>query len=486
MAVNYPTFPNDVVLNSLSASAISGTNAQIGNNLIVSGTIRFVDDTVQATAYTGGAGGTIYNTNLTLAPVGVYDPNVVLIMHFSGSNNSTNITDSSFSEKTINVNGNAKISTTESKYGGSSLYLDGNGDYLTSPDNADFDLGNNDFTIEFWAFCTDQTNNYPSYIATDGTWGDGAFAYRFDNLGQSGKFSVHWHPDDPIVTTTNTFSNNTWTHTALVRNNNLLTLYVNGVNEASASINPVKTLDLSRGGNLYIGQSPWDGGNGFVNDYIDDLRITKGVALYTANFTPPTQQLTGGLEYISSSYAGTFNLTGNLNISGAVTASEGIKFGDGTIQTSIVTLQDAYNNTTASTTIELADTKDLEIFPAFGAYAGISLNSNAASNFEVTDNQLDLGTINSGDVNLNSAYNLTLTAVETLNINAGNPISGDIYLNSSNNIYLSNLTGTVQINNTITLLAQNTLPVGSLGMLATSGSNLYFHDGSSWRQVSLI
>lgn len=323
-----------------------------GSNLYVSGAL-FVNN--QNITSSGGESNT-YNTNLTLAPVGVYDPNVSLIMHFSGADNSTNIIDSSYNEKAIIVNGNAKISTTQSKYGGSSLYLDGTGDYLTTPDNADFDLGTGDFTIEFWAYCTDQTNNFPTYLATDGVWADGAFAYRFDNTGQGSKFSIHWNPDDPLLSSANTFPNDTWTHTALVRNGNLLTLYVNGNNEASATLSPTRTLDLSRGGNMFIGSSPWDGGAGYVNDYIDDLRILKGIALYTANFTPPTQELTGGLTYLSSSYSGTFNLTGNLLVTGAINTTQTNTWNKPQIG-AITT----YNNASGSTTIDLAASNNFKL-----------------------------------------------------------------------------------------------------------------------------
>ena len=75
--------------------------------------------------------------------------NVVLRLPFDGPTNGVDIRDRSNTRKTITVSGNAKLSTTASKFGGSSLALDGTGDYLTIADHADLDLGGT-FTLEGW------------------------------------------------------------------------------------------------------------------------------------------------------------------------------------------------------------------------------------------------------------------------------------------------------------------------------------------------
>jgi hypothetical protein len=74
-----------------------------------------------------------------------------------------------------------------------------------------------------------------------------------------------------------------WVHVAVVRNGNTVTIYSNGTNVGSGSYtgSPAVTTDpLSIGGASNAAFS--------LNGYIDDLRITKGYARYTANFTPPT------------------------------------------------------------------------------------------------------------------------------------------------------------------------------------------------------
>jgi len=86
------------------------------------------------------------------------------------------------------------------------------------------------------------------------------------------------------LTSTTSVSSNTWYHLAVVRSGNTFSLYVNGVSESTATSSVVIADDTS---NLLIGVG--DTGTTYLNGYIDDLRITKGYARYTSNFTPPTK-----------------------------------------------------------------------------------------------------------------------------------------------------------------------------------------------------
>ena len=84
---------------------------------------------------------------------------------------------------------------------------------------------------------------------------------------------------------------NTWTHVALVRNSGVISLFVNGIKDAttfaySATIIPNPDL-FDRP--ILFGKDEMFGSTGnYFDGYIDDFRITKSVARYTANFTPPT------------------------------------------------------------------------------------------------------------------------------------------------------------------------------------------------------
>jgi hypothetical protein len=217
-----------------------------------------------------------------------YFYNTSLLLHFDGSHNSTAITDTSYLPKTASVQGDAKISIAKNKFGGSSLRMDGNGDYISYAPHPGLDFNTEDFTIEFWAYCQDQNVNYPTYIANQGGWYEGSFGIRFDNTG-SQRFGVYWNPGDPLLQSSSTFGFNQWRHVVVVRQGTTVRLYVDGIQEGTASIDASRTLDLCMGGSMRIGFSTWDGNNGYVNDYMDDLRITRGVCRYPdgASFTPP-------------------------------------------------------------------------------------------------------------------------------------------------------------------------------------------------------
>jgi hypothetical protein len=211
-----------------------------------------------------------------------YFANVSLLLRGDGANGSTTIIDESFSPKTVTVYGNAQISTAQSKYGGSSIYLDGSGDYLSAPADAEFDLGTGDFTIELWVYTLSTTatrglvskgivNSLGSEIWTV-EWMSGSTLGFFANSG--GSFNLR---------STTAFSLNTWYHVAVCRSSGTTKLFVNGASEASSST----SFNVTSGGALYVGTGMYAPTSRSTNSYIDDIRITKGVARYTSNFTPP-------------------------------------------------------------------------------------------------------------------------------------------------------------------------------------------------------
>ena len=178
--------------------------------------------------------------------------------------------------------GDAKVSTAQYKYGTGSMVFDGTGDYLTIRDNLMMQMGSGDFTIEFWW--------YPNSIAGYQTPYDKGYTGSGGLLLQTGNGDgriIVYANGSSVVTSNTAVTVNNWTHMALVRNSTSLTLYQNGVSVGSAtnSTNFSNTSITGIGGNA-------SGGVGYpINGYIDDLRITKGYARYTATFTPPTAAL---------------------------------------------------------------------------------------------------------------------------------------------------------------------------------------------------
>ena len=180
--------------------------------------------------------------------------------------------------------GDAKISTTQSKFGGSSMYFDGTGDYLKSVPSAGNILRAGDFTIEFWLYPSDTDSAYralvssENYSSTTGGWS----LYQYGTSIEFWLSSVY----PATLTASSAITASTWQHLALCRASGTLRLFINGTSVASVS----NSTELT-GQEIWIGDN--NSGSYFYNGYIDDLRITKGYARYTTTFTPPTSALLG-------------------------------------------------------------------------------------------------------------------------------------------------------------------------------------------------
>lgn len=173
--------------------------------------------------------------------------------------------------------GNAGISTTQSKFGGSSISFDGTGDYLTIPNNVLFALGTGDFTIECWAYLTAGSNNGLWQLASSAFPGVAGLAVSLF----SGQWNIYYQNGSQIYGY-GTVTTGAWYHVALVRQSGSLYIYSNGVKYTVASDTTNYTGTTLVIGGYYSTSQLWNG-------YINDFRITKGLARYTANFTPPTQ-----------------------------------------------------------------------------------------------------------------------------------------------------------------------------------------------------
>ena len=182
--------------------------------------------------------------------------------------------------------GNAQVSTSVKKYGTGSLYFDGSGDYLSIPLGQSVSLGTGDFTIECWVYLNAYNATYGSQIAGCHTYGIGAD--YFFNINTTGKLYFQIGSGSGLVTSTSSVPLSTWTHIALVRSGNAFTPYINGVNAGGAATS-TSAVNSTRA--FTVGDDLTGAAGAALNGYIDDLRITKGYARYTANFTPPTAAL---------------------------------------------------------------------------------------------------------------------------------------------------------------------------------------------------
>jgi hypothetical protein len=178
--------------------------------------------------------------------------------------------------------GDAKLSTAITKYGNSSISFDGNGDYIWAPASRNYDFGSGDWTIECWVY-------FNSVASAPHIWqfgsGSTVRAVLYMNTAKLRLF----RGADRIVGAT-TLVANQWYHLAVSfqASNTTTRLYINGVLEGSVNnFNdyPKNAADIR----FMAGFQPYSGAAGdYLNGYISDMRVTKGLARYTANFTPPT------------------------------------------------------------------------------------------------------------------------------------------------------------------------------------------------------
>ena len=206
---------------------------------------------------------------------------VSLLLHMNGSNGSTTFTDSSSNALTVTANGNAQISTAQSKFGGASGYFDGSGDYLLINSTSLLTFNTGDFTVECWVYSAAATGG--------GANADKLILGGFQNTPDMLFFLDNSSLLPSLYDGTNQYSAstgipaNTWTHVCWCRSSGVLRTFINGAVGGSWSM----TTNFSSTNTQYIGGDA-STGNRYFNGYIDDLRITKGVARYTANFTAPT------------------------------------------------------------------------------------------------------------------------------------------------------------------------------------------------------
>lgn len=217
--------------------------------------------------------------------VTVGDPywnNVVLAMHMDDAG----LTD--VKGHALTLNGGVTRSSAQSMFGGYSAYFDGVDDYIALPE-ADFAFGTGDFTIEFFIY-VDGSVNARSIFDFRPYGSNGAYP----SLSMSATNTLNfWHSTTNRIVGTHVIAN-AWHHVELSRASGVTKLFVDGAQDGSSYTDATTYgCGASRprigSGGYSTPESPFKG-------HIEDLRITKGVARHTANFTPPAAAFPHGLS----------------------------------------------------------------------------------------------------------------------------------------------------------------------------------------------
>jgi hypothetical protein len=247
-----------------------------------------------------------YNSNFTppirpypdyeeAIPADPYYSSTSLLLHMDGTNGSTSFIDSGPNALTVTAAANAQISTTQSKYGGSAGYFDGTGDYLTIANYGSlFTFGTGDFTVEAWVYVTSSGTSF-SFLLTEGFSTDFAFYVDNTRLGMwDGASSSYYSSADSVPL-------NQWVHVAFSRSGGFIRGFVNGV--LTGSVSNSRNMTNSQAVRV-VASSTYPNSS---TCYVDELRVTKGVARFTSNFTPPTK-----------AYPNVYNPYASLPVNGAI------------------------------------------------------------------------------------------------------------------------------------------------------------------------
>jgi len=183
------------------------------------------------------------------------------------------------SKNDLETVGNAQVSTTQAKFGTTSMSFDGTGDYLTFPSNDLLAFGTGDFTIEFWVYRNNTTSNMIVIDSRPAAGTDG-YAIYFDSNNKT----VWLVANVATATGATTISSGAWYHIAVTRSGTTVKIFVNGAQDASVtSATDAKQSGITIGAKQQTGSSLVA-----LNGYLDEFRITKGYARYTSAFSVPT------------------------------------------------------------------------------------------------------------------------------------------------------------------------------------------------------
>ncbi|MFZ6675372.1 LamG domain-containing protein [Undibacterium sp. Xuan67W] len=184
------------------------------------------------------------------------------LLNFEGANGDTTFINYALGPTLVIQSGTPSISTSQKKFGASSVYFNGSSNLIfASP----ISLGTGDYTYEGRLYLTTMPSGYGSIITDGGSSG----------IFITGAKAVFYDSGDRCASST--ITTGVWYHLAVTREAGLTRLFLDGVASASTHYDPYSKAISTLGGH----------GSEFMTGYIDDVRITQGVARYTANFTPP-------------------------------------------------------------------------------------------------------------------------------------------------------------------------------------------------------
>jgi hypothetical protein len=211
-----------------------------------------------------------------------------LLLHCNGTDAATSFPDSSASGHTVTAVANAQVDTAQKKFGTASALFDGTGDYLSVADSDDWYMAAEPFTIDFWL----RPTNYTSSPVLFSQWVDSSnyvdfikLTTGFPDYDDCLKLRIN---TAEIIVTSSIPSTATWTHVAVIRGwgSNVDDWAVTFDGTAVGTATNDSTAWPQLAAPLAIGG--YTGSGNKLNGWIEEFRVSKGVARWTTSFTPPT------------------------------------------------------------------------------------------------------------------------------------------------------------------------------------------------------
>ena len=205
---------------------------------------------------------------------------VTAMFNFDGIDGDTTTSglDASNKNLTLSYSSGDQLSNTQKKFGATSLYV---ADNVTISTSDGFDMGTGDFTTEAWYYFTSFSSSFGIWDQWTGSSSGNSQVWM--SSGSAGTMKWYYNGSS-ILSSSTTLSTGQWYHIVLTRHGGTLKFYINGTVDSSTQS---FTGDYGKSGTVYLGDQH-AGGGGAPQYYIDDLRVTKGLARYTSNFTAPT------------------------------------------------------------------------------------------------------------------------------------------------------------------------------------------------------
>ena len=237
---------------------------------------------------------------------------VTAMFNFDGSDGDTTGSglDASNKNLTVSYSSGDELSATQKKFGATSLYV---ADNVTLSSSDGFNMGTGDFTIEAWYYFTSFSNSFGHYDQWAGSSTGAGNVQMWNSTSAQGKIKWYYNGSNNFTSST-TMSTGQWYHVAYVRESGTLKMYFNGTVDSNTQS---YSSQFGKTGTVYLGDQH-AGGGGAPQYYIDDLRVTKGLARYTSNFTAPTT------AHLTSAGDSLKNIVVNEDADGIIIGTSGI------------------------------------------------------------------------------------------------------------------------------------------------------------------